>query len=115
MKELLKSCHKTVILELYFSINEEKFNEQDVSPHTFGGIIEMGNKISESRKKRSIGFRLNYLISAYQKFLMEKNLLNTEINRMIFVENYISSLKLNIYDEFSKHQLIKDLNIFYRE
>ncbi len=42
----------------------------------------MGNKISESRKKRSIGFRLNYLISAYQKFLMEKNLLNTEINRM---------------------------------
>jgi len=27
MKELLKFCHKTVILKLYFSINEEKFNE----------------------------------------------------------------------------------------
>ncbi len=73
----------------------------------------MGNIISVERNKLNKNYRLHSFLSIYDKFITQRNITDSEISRLIFVEDYINTHKFNIYDESYKKLLIKDLEKYY--
>ncbi len=73
----------------------------------------MGNMISIEKNKLNKSYRLHSFLSIYDKFITQRNITDSEISRLIFVEDYINSHKFNIYDDSYKKLLIRDLEKYY--
>jgi hypothetical protein len=73
----------------------------------------MQNRLRRLNNFNGKNQRIKSLVINYKYFLVERNLENCELSRMIFVENYINTLKFNIYDDDSKMKLSKEIEKFY--
>ncbi|WP_151974902.1 hypothetical protein [Acinetobacter junii] len=71
------------------------------------------DKTLNVRERNRTNHRLNTFLLTYHMFLNEKSLKDSDFSRLIFVEEYIKSLKFKLYDENSKIQLINNLEKFY--
>ncbi|MGR0304227.1 hypothetical protein [Acinetobacter beijerinckii] len=73
----------------------------------------MQNRLRRLNNFNGKNQRIKSLVINYKYFLAERNLENCELSRMIFVENYINTLKFNIYDDDSKMKLSKEIEKLY--
>lgn len=87
------------------------------SQNIYFPILEQEEKIMDKavnvRERNRTNHRLNRFLLTYHMFLNEKLLTDSDFSRLIFVEEYIKSLKFKLYDESSKIQLINNLEKFY--
>ena len=65
------------------------------------------------RDRNRTNYRMHRFLMTYHMFLNDKLLTDSDFSRLIFVDEYIQSLKFKIYDESSKEQLINDIEKFY--
>ena len=65
------------------------------------------------RDRNRTNYRMHRFLMTYHMFLNNKLLTDSDFSRLIFVDEYIQSLKFKIYDESSKEQLINDIEKFY--
>ncbi len=87
------------------------------SQNIYFPILEQEEKIMDKavnvRERNRTNHRLNRFLLTYHMFLNEKLLTDSDFSRLIFVDEYIQSLKFKLYDESSKEQLINDIEKFY--
>lgn len=65
------------------------------------------------RDRNRSNYRMHRFLTTYHMFLKDKLLTDSDFSRLIFVDEYIQSLKFKLYDESSKEQLINDIEKFY--
>ena len=70
-------------------------------------------KAFKLRDRNRTNYRMHRFLATYHMFLNDKLLTDSDFSRLIFVDEYIQSLKFKLYDESSKEQLLNDLKKFY--